>query len=74
MFDFAIEASQALQAWLCENGMIDIKKAGTLLIEEGLVSNHVVILLKGEVAVIQRIKMGHRSGLLSLAREPLSAR
>ena len=51
MFDFAIEASQALQAWLCENGMIDIKKAGTLLIEEGLVSNHVVILLKGEVAV-----------------------
>ena len=44
MFDFAIEASQALQAWLRENGMIDIKKAGTLLIEEGLVSNHVVIL------------------------------
>ena len=51
MFDFAIEASEALQAWLRENGMIDIKKAGTLLIEEGLVSNHVVILLKGEVAV-----------------------
>ena len=51
MFDFATEASQELQSWLRENGIIDIKKAGTLLIEEGQVSKYVVILLKGEVAV-----------------------
>ena len=73
MFDFATEASQALQEWLRDNGMIDIKKAGTLLIEEGQVSKYVVILLKGEVAVNTTDQNGVSQRLLSLTREPLSA-
>ena len=51
VFDFANEASQALQSWLEKSGVTEIKQAGSLLIEEGLISNNVVILKKGEVAV-----------------------
>lgn len=51
MFDFRDEASKELQLWLRINGIIEIQPGGTLLIQEGIVSKDVVILLKGETAV-----------------------
>ena len=51
MFDLTIEASQCLQSWLCENGIREVKSNGSKLIEEGLISEHVLVLLKGQIAV-----------------------
>ncbi|QNJ21129.1 bacteriocin-type transport-associated family protein [Synechococcus sp. A18-25c] len=51
VFDFTKEASEDLQLWVRTNGTIEIKQSGTQLIEEGIVSNDVVILMKGTVAV-----------------------
>ena len=51
MFDLTIEASQCLQSWLCENGIREVKSNGSKLIEEGLISEHVLVLLNGQIAV-----------------------
>ncbi|QNI86495.1 bacteriocin-type transport-associated family protein [Synechococcus sp. PROS-7-1] len=51
MFDYTVEASQCLQSWLRENGKREVKSNGSKLIEEGLISEHVLVLLKGQIAV-----------------------
>ena len=51
MFDYTVEASQCLQSWLRENGKREVKSNGSKLIEEGLISEHVLVLLNGQIAV-----------------------
>ena len=66
MFDFRDEASKELQFWLHKNGIIDIQPGGTPIIKEGIVSKDVVILLKGEIAVITTDQNGDSQRLAVL--------
>lgn len=68
VFDFEIEASQELQSWLCKYGIFDTKQPGSLLIEEGLIGNHVLILRKGKLTVSTTDQNGESQRLAVLTR------
>ena len=51
MFDLLKESSPSLMAWLFEEGTSSSEKAGTVIIREGIVSEYVLLMLEGEVAI-----------------------
>ena len=51
MFDFLKEASPDLMAWLVNEGSRIREKADTVIIKEGVISKHVLLVLEGEVAI-----------------------
>ena len=51
MFDFLKEASPDLIAWLVNEGSSIRQKADTVIIKEGVISEHVLLVLEGEVAI-----------------------
>ena len=51
MFDFLKEASPDLMVWLVNEGSSIRQKADTVIIKEGVISEHVLLVLEGEVAI-----------------------
>lgn len=68
MSHFFVEASAALQSWLCDHGVIELKEAGIRLIEEGVTSQNVIVLLEGQVAVNTTDQNGNSQRLAALGR------
>lgn len=50
-FSFFEEASDELMSWLSEKGTTQQYEAGSILIKEGVISEHVFILINGEILV-----------------------
>lgn len=51
MFDFLKEASPELMEWLVNEGRAKRESADTVIIKEGVISEHVLLVLEGEVAI-----------------------
>ena len=51
MFDFLKEASPELMSWLVNEGSSNREKADTVILKEGVISEHVLVVLEGEVAI-----------------------
>jgi len=66
MLNFNKEASQELQSWLISKGLKKKEKGKTILIKEGAVSQQVVVLLEGEIAINTTDQNGHQQCLAVL--------
>ena len=68
MFDLLKEASPSLMAWLFEEGTSSSEKAGTVIIREGIVSEYVLLMLEGEVAINTTDQNGEQQCLAVLKK------
>lgn len=66
-FNYLTEASSELQSCLRDQGRVISCEPGTLLIEEGMVSDRVIILLDGDIAINTTDHRGNKQHLATLS-------